>query len=247
VVRTGFELPDSWSMFVQCLLTTGKTLFRDGRAEFAGTEGIAAMEYLLDIYRGIRPAGATPPTWDWRGIFTGQTAHTWDNTWFVPRIMESSLSDLAQLEVGNPAVPSGGKYVLPSGVRVRPISTNFSDWIAMGSLSKAQDQAWALMQFLVEPAPLAAYVESEGLQVPRRSLADVGFMRQPHVQRLIKLFEQYGHAQIRVPDQALFRGTLIEMGNDVFTGKSSPRAALEQAARLLQAEVDKLGFKGTTL
>jgi multiple sugar transport system substrate-binding protein len=246
--REGGIKPDGWAYFNSSILSAGKTLFRDGKAEFAGAEGIASLEYLADLFAGIRPPGTTPATGNDASKFgTGVLAHTWGNMNAVRDVTRTSPQDLEHIVVADPPVPGTGKYRLPSGARVRPITLNFSDWISIGSMSKAQDQAWALMQFLVEPENLLAYGETRYFQPPRKSAANQGFMKQPLLQRMVEVFDKHGHAQIRVPDQAIFQQTTQLMAEDVYAGKLSAKQSVEEAARKLQAEVDKAGFKGTTL
>jgi hypothetical protein len=72
-------------------------------------------------------------------------------------------------------------------------------------------------------------------------------MKEPQLQRMVEVFDKYGHAQIRVPDQAIFIAAMQAMGESVYTSKASPRQAVEETARQLQAELDKIGYKGTTL
>ncbi|MBI3971987.1 MAG: extracellular solute-binding protein [Chloroflexi bacterium] len=248
IVREGNVKPDGWTYFVASMLSVGKTLFRDGKAEFAGAEGVTAMEYMLDVYRGTRPPGAAPPAGsDGNRFATGVLAHTWANMTSVREVEKAAPQDLDQLVIGDPAVPGAGKYRMPASAKIRPISPNFSDWICIGALSKYQDHAWELMKFLLEPDNLLAYCETRFFQPPRKSIANQGFMRKPHLQRMVEVFDKYGHAQIRVPDQAIFIKVMQEMGNNVYDGKMSPKQAVEDAARQLQVETDRLGYKGTTL
>jgi hypothetical protein len=72
-------------------------------------------------------------------------------------------------------------------------------------------------------------------------------MKHPLLQRMVEVFDKFGHAQIRVPDQAIFQKVTQEMGENVYAGKMPPKQAVEEAARQLQNEVDRLGYKGTTL
>ncbi|MGH2350657.1 MAG: hypothetical protein ACRDI2_11765, partial [Chloroflexota bacterium] len=191
------------------------------------------------------PPGATPPGGRSLDQFgNGVQAHGWYNMTAVRAVSQASPGDLDRIEVATPAVP-GGKYRLPSGAKVRPIALNFSDWIALGSQSQAVDQAWEVMKYLLEPEPLLAYCESRYFQPPRKSVADKGFMKQSHLQKMVQIFEKFGHAQIRVPDQAVFSKTLRDMGTDVFSGKVSPQAGIEEAARILQNDIDKADFKTT--
>lgn len=245
ITRAGNIPPDGWTYFVAAMLTVGKTLFRAGKAEFAGPEGVAAMEYLLDIYRGVRPPGATPATG--ATFQAGGIAHTWTNMTAVRQIEQTAPQDLPNLVVADPPVPGSGRYRMPASARVKPISPNFSDWLCIGSLSRYPDHAWELLKFLAEPENLLAYCESRYFQPPRKSVANQGFMKQPLLRRMVEVFDKYGHAQIRVHDQAIFITTMQQMGNDVYVGKMPPRQAVEETARLLQNEVDKAGFKGTTL
>jgi ABC-type glycerol-3-phosphate transport system substrate-binding protein len=136
---------------------------------------------------------------------------------------------------------------MPAADKIKPVSPNYSDWASVGATTKFQDQAWELVKFLVEPEQLLPYCESRYFQPPRKSIANQGFMKQPALQRMVEVFDTYGQAQIRVPDQAIFQKTLQEMGENVFSGKMSPKQATEEAARTLQNEVDKTGVKWTTL
>jgi ABC-type glycerol-3-phosphate transport system substrate-binding protein len=238
----------AWTYFVAAILGVGKTLFRDGKAEFAGAEGITALEYLLDLYRAIRPPGANPaPGNDLAKFAAGTQPHTWSNSTAVRMAAQASPQEIEQIVVADPPMPGGGRFLLPAAVRARPISPNFSDWICIGSPGTAVDQAWELMKFLVEPANLLAYCETRYFQPPRKSVAGQGFMKEPHLQRMVAVFDRFGHAQIRVPDQAIFIKVMQDMGESVYTGQASPKQAVEGAAQLLQAELNKIGYKGTTL
>jgi ABC-type glycerol-3-phosphate transport system substrate-binding protein len=227
------------------MLTAGKTLFRDGKAEFAGQEGVAALEFLLNLYRGIRPPGASVV--QGASFQSGGVAHTWSGMTSVLQVQQTSPQDIPNLVVGDPPVPGSGKYRMPASAKIAPISPNFSDWLCVGGLSKYPDHAWELMKYLAEPDNLLAYCETRYFQPPRKSIANQGFMKDPLLQRMVEVFDKYGHAQIRVPDQAIFQKVTQTMATDVYAGKVSPKQSVEDAARQLQVEVDKLGFKGTTL
>jgi multiple sugar transport system substrate-binding protein len=248
ITREGNIKPDTWTYFVTSLLTVGKTLFRDGKAELSGAEGIAALEYALDIFRGIRPPGAAVPSGaDGAKFATGALAHTWSNMNAVRDVTKSAPQDVDQIVIADPPAPGAGKYRMPAADKIKPVSPNYSDWASVGATTKFQDQAWELVKFLVEPEQLLPYCESRYFQPPRKSIANQGFMKQPALQRMVEVFDKYGQAQIRVPDQAIFQKTLQEMGENVFSGKMSPKQATEEAARTLQNEVDKTGVKWTTL
>ena len=111
----------------------------------------------------------------------------------------------------------------------------------------AAGSTWELIKFLLEPEQLLPYCESRYFQPPRKSIANQGFMKQPLLQRMVEVFDKFGQAQIRVPDQAIFQKVTQDMAAAVYSGKAAPKQAVEDAARQLQNEVDKTGVKWTTL
>ncbi|MGI8913854.1 MAG: extracellular solute-binding protein [Chloroflexota bacterium] len=249
IVRVGFNPPDPWLSFIQALLSTGKTLVRDGKVEFGGDEGMAVLQYMLDLNTAIRPAGATPPGGAEAAQYaSGIVVNRWGNTAAIHDVSQYPSNDLAGIVVADPTVPSAnGKYRMPVGDTITPTCLNFSDWVALGTQSKALDVAWAVLQYLVSPQPLLAYDETLYYQPPRKSVANQGFMQEPHLQQMVQVFAKYGQAQIRVPDQAFFIKTFTDMGTSVLSGKTDAKTALAEAARLIQGNVTQQGYTGTTL
>jgi len=74
----------------------------------------------------------------------------------------------------------------------------------------------------------------------------MGYMRQPHLQRMAEVAGRFGHALPRVPDDTVFRNTLRNAVDDMFAGRTTPEDATSAVSRRLQQEVERLGFKGDT-
>jgi maltose-binding protein MalE len=139
---------------------------------------------------------------------------------------------------------AGGVSTAGQASKVRPVTLLLSEWLGVGAQSPSQDQAWRLIQYLLEPVSLAAVNETKGFRAPRKSLSTAPYLRAPQLQRMVELSDRYGQAIPRVPDQAAFRDTLRSMADEVFAGRVTVEAALASATRRLQSETDKLGVSG---
>ena len=262
IVREGNPRPEGWTAFSAALLTLGKTFITAGHAECGGAEGVAAMAHLNSVYKATRPTGNQPI----RGrvtsfpFATGSLAHTVESATTLRALAQTNPQQLDDVVIGDPpvlsmasapsvslsAAPVTSQVAPPSTPKNRPAALLSTDWLAIGSLSKAQDQAWAFLQYLLEPSTMLAFNETRYFLPPRKSLGAMGYMRQPHLQRMAEVAGRFGHALPRVPDDTVFRNTLRNAVDDMFAGRATPEDATSAVSRRLQQEVERLGFKGDT-
>jgi ABC-type glycerol-3-phosphate transport system substrate-binding protein len=301
IVREGYPRPDGWLEFSTALATLGKSFFsaasnppsalpghataspsqtagaastpapRPAQVDITGPEGVAALSYLLSVYKATRPVGVpqvrgrTTPAYPFA---TGALAHTVDNATTLRALEQTYPSQMADIVIGDPPVPGGagagvsaegaavpatptpsakagaGQATAGGAHKIRPVSLLASEWLGIGAQSPSQDQAWRLIQYLLEPVSLAAVNETKSFRAPRKSLSGARYLRTPHLERMVELSDRFGQPMPRVPDQAYFRDTLRAMADEVFAGRATVEAALAVAARQLQAETDKLGVSG---
>ncbi|HEU5315176.1 MAG TPA: extracellular solute-binding protein [Chloroflexota bacterium] len=305
IVREGYPRPDGWLEFSAALATLGKSFFsaasnapsappghataapsqtagaatpaapRPAQVDIAGPEGMAALNYLLSVFKATRPAGVPPLRGRNQAAYpfaTGALAHTVDTAAPLRALEQTYPAQMADVLIGDPPVPgvpgvpgaaagaalettpaptstptAAGKA--PNGQtapasKIRPVTLLSSEWLGVGSQSPSQDQAWRLIQYLLEPASLAAVNETKSSRAPRKSLSAARYLRAPHLERMVALSDRFGQPVPRVPDQAYFRDTLRSMAEEVFAGRATVEAALAIAARQLQTETDKLGVSG---
>jgi maltose-binding protein MalE len=141
--------------------------------------------------------------------------------------------------LGCPLGAAGGS----ANGKQRPVTLVSSEWLGILSSSQAQDQAWAFVQYLMEPSSLLAINETRYLRTPRKSFSAAKYLRTPHLERMVELSDKYAVPMPRVPDAALFRDTLRSAADDAFTARVTPEQALTTATRKLQTEVDRTHFR----
>ncbi|HXI15891.1 MAG TPA: extracellular solute-binding protein [Chloroflexota bacterium] len=259
IVREGNPRPEGWTAFSAALLTLGKTFITAGHAECGGTEGVAAMAHINNVYKATRPTGNQPI----RGrvasfpFASGSLAHTVESATTLRAFAQTNPQQLDDVVIGDPPVPAMPSLSLSaapatpqvtssSASKIRPTALLSTDWLAIGSLSTAQDQAWAFLQYLLEPSTMLAFNETRYFLPPRKSLGTMGYLRQPHLQRTAEVASRFGQSLPRVPDDSVFRNTLRNAVDDMFAGRTTPEDATAAVTRRLQQEVERLGFKGDT-
>jgi ABC-type glycerol-3-phosphate transport system substrate-binding protein len=229
------------------------------QVDLTGPEGVAALNHLLAVYRATRPAGVAPSRSRAAAypFAAGTLAHTVDNATTLRALEQTYPDEVNDVVVGDPPVPppgvlpgSGGQaasagQVGQSGTaKVRPVTLLSAEWLGVAASSPSQDQAWALVQYLLEPASLLAVNETRAYRPPRKSLSTARFLRQPQLERMVELADRYGQPLPRVPEQKYFQDTLRAMADELFTGRSTVEQALSVATRQLQHETDRLGITG---
>ncbi|HET7768856.1 MAG TPA: extracellular solute-binding protein, partial [Chloroflexota bacterium] len=198
--------------------------------DIAGPEGQAALAHLLAIFRATRPAGALtgrtrPAAYPFA---TGTLAHTVDNATPLRALEQTFPAELDNVLVGDPPLPGAGVSGAAGGSangKQRPVTLVSSEWLGILSSSQAQDQAWAFVQYLMEPSSLLAINETRYLRTPRKSLSAAKYLRTPHLERMIELSDKYAVPMPRVPDATLFRDSLRSTADDAFTGRVTPEQA----------------------
>ena len=223
--------------------------------DIAGAEGQAALAHLLAVFRATRPAGALtgrtrPAAYPFA---TGTLAHTVDNATPLRALEQTYPAQLENVIVGDPPLPGApgalgapaetASASAPAGGKQRPVTLVSSEWLGILSGSQVQDQAWAFVQYLLEPSSLTAVNETRYFRTPRKSLSAAKYLRTPQLEKMIELSDRYAVPMPRVPDAALFRDTLRTAADDVFTGRVATEQALSNATRRLQAEVDRTHFR----
>ena len=215
--------------------------------DIAGPDGQAALSHLLAVFRATRPAGALtgrtrPAAYPFA---TGTLAHTVDNATPLRALEQTYPAELDNVLIGEPPLPgaAAGGAGGGGGGKQKPVTLISAEWLGILAGSQAQDQAWALVQYLLEPASLLAVNETRYFRPPRKSLSTAKYLRTPHLEKMIELSDRYGVPVPRVPDAALFRDTLRSAADDAFTGRVTPEQALTTATRKLQAEVDRSHFR----
>jgi len=219
------------------------------QVDITGPEGTAALNHLLAVYRATRPTGVTPS----RGraaaypFATGMLAHTVDNGTTLWALQQTYPDEVNNVAVGDPPVPAPGSLTgLPATAKVKPVTLLSAEWLGVAASSPSQDQAWALVQYLLEPASLLAVNETRAYRPPRKSLSTARFLRQAPFDRMVELSDRFGQPLPRVPEQTYFRDTLRGMADELFAGRSTVDQALAIATKQLQHETDRLGITGFT-
>lgn len=226
----------------QVAASSGAAASQATQLDIAGPDGQAALGHLLALYRATRPTGAgtgraRPAAYPFA---TGTIAHTVDNATPLRALEQTYPAELDNVLVGAPPLPGA---TASTGGKLKPVTLISAEWLGILDTSPTQDQAWALVQYLLEPAALLTVNETRYFRTPRKSLSDAKYLRTPHLEKMVELSDRYGVPMARVPDATLFRDTLRGAADDVFSGRVTPEQALATATRRLQPEVDRSHFR----
>ena len=123
----------------------------------------------------------------------------------------------------------------------------FNNWFGLGGQSKYPDLAWALIKHFYTPENSLEYAKGSGAMVPRKSLREAGHMADARYQMKTwtEVLEKYSRPSPPVPGNVSATWKPVDDAiNDVRAGKRGAKQALDEAARLVQAQLDE-GYAGT--
>ena len=113
--------------------------------------------------------------------------------------------------------------------------------------SKFPDHAWDLTTLLVEGETLLEFNRLRGRLVPRKSLLDQGFMRDPKIREIATLYEKYGRARFNPAHFDAVTTAVNGVVKDVVADqKVSPQERVTTLSRALEQIARDAGYTGTT-
>ncbi|HET7767973.1 MAG TPA: extracellular solute-binding protein [Chloroflexota bacterium] len=250
VVRQGFTSPatDGWWYFFWLLQTTGATLYKEGKPAFGGGEGETVLRFMKDLNEAVRPTGAEPLAGADAANFTaGPVAHAWLHLAPYQAILESNPVDYQQMTIATPPVPGGERYRLPAGRRAAPLTFVDNALLFLSPQSKSPDHAWELSTLLLEGETLLEFNRLRGRLVPRKSLLDQGFMRDPKIREIAGLYQKHGRARFNPAGIDAITTAVNAVVKDVVADqKVSPQDGVTALTRSLEQIARDAGYSGTT-
>lgn len=138
----------------------GEVATPDGKlSTFNTDEGVEALQYYVDLYQALIPAGtAALPSEMIPSFPAGRIGMKIDSRYAVVE-MEQYAPELID-EIG---------VSLPIG-RKRRAGVVYSDFWTITTQAKHPDEAWRFLEFLMEPENLVAYNATMGFLPPRESM-----------------------------------------------------------------------------
>lgn len=250
IARQGFTSPatDGWWYFFWLLQTTGATLYKEGKPAFGAGEGETVLRFMKDLHEAIRPAGAEPLAGNDAPNFTaGPVPHAWLHLAPYQSIQETNPTDYQQMTIATPPVPGGERYRLPAGRAARPLTFVDNALLFLSPQSKFPDHAWDLATRLVEGETLLEFNRLRGRLVPRKSLLDQGFMRDPKIREIAALYEKHGRARFNPAHFDAVTTAVNAVVKDVVADqKVSPQEGVTTLSRSLEQIARDAGYTGTT-
>jgi multiple sugar transport system substrate-binding protein len=137
---------------------------------------------------------------------------------------------------------------MPAGPSGAPTAALGGSVLAVNAFSGDKADAYALVQYLLEPAQLLERARIVGQFPPRPSLYDTKALADalpvdPHEARRIL---EHAVGRPATPVYTELSETLQIALHDALTGQASPRVALTDAASAMQAVLDRSGLGGST-
>ncbi|MGD0110266.1 MAG: ABC transporter substrate-binding protein [Armatimonadota bacterium] len=226
----GMNLPVSWQIFVEFLWENGGRIFSDDgrRSELNAPAAVEALQFYVDLYNKyhVCPTAGMPQIGGSVPVFASKKAAMeimnqfgiYNITKYAPELLP--LVDVA-----------------PTPKRKQRVISVYTDWLAMSPQSRHKDLAWELMAFLTEPKNLAAYNATLFFIPPRRSAAkSADFMqRSPQLQEFVGLMDRYGRSLPAIPEWFEIRTGLQSAIEAAIYGSKTPRQALNDYSRELDA------------
>ena len=250
VVRQGFTSPatDGWWYFFWLLQTTGATLYKEGKPAFGAGEGETVLRFMKELHEAIRPAGPEPLAGGDAANFTaGQVPHAWLHLAPYQAIQESNPRDYQEMTIATPPVPGGERYRLPGNRLATPLTFVDNALLFLSPQSKFPDHAWELTTGLVEGETLLEFNRLRGRLVPRKSLFDQGYMREPKIREIATLYEKHGRARFNPAHFDAVTAAVNGVVKDVVADqKVSPQEGVTTLSRALEQIARDANYTGTT-
>lgn len=215
-------LPYFWSM--------GGKVTNDDYTKASGfvnsDDSVAALQTLYDLYKSgaIAPSilGDKPGTWD--GYKAGQYGSVLQGPWFFA-ILGNELKGKMQGAV----VPAG---------KAGTISVIGGENIGMFKSSKNKDAAWKFIQFMLSDEAQVAMAKTGQMPVTKSASTNPVMKESGYYDAYV---DQLKTALPRTPVSSWTKidGVLNTAVESVFRGKAAPKAALDQAAKEIDALLAK--------
>jgi len=225
---TSFSIPTAFSMYQQILVQNGgKIMSPDGsRFTFDSPEGVAALQYLVDLVEKDKVAYIAPGAYEHQTDFVSQKVAMIQGYIVSRKYMEPQLT----FQPGIAPVPRGEqKAVLITGTNLAIFSKT----------SEAQQQAaWTFVKWLADVDQQARWaVETSYVPIRRSALESevmqAEFDRVPGLEAVMRQMD-YSHAQPKSAEWFAGRRQLQEEAVEpVMRGKMPAGKALSSAAQKL--------------
>lgn len=226
----GITLPADASRYLAFLFAEGGTVLnQDGtQAAFNSQQGVDALNYYASFQTQDKSSvlpSAVGAGWPGDAFGKGRAAMALEGGWMIPFLKESYPNvkyDIAPVPVS------------PNGKRADLIFTNA--WSGYAG-TKHPDAAWKLIKYMTGSTVEKNMLEAGFAQPSLKSLAnDPYFTSNPGFKVLFDA-AQYGYADMYGPSDAYIHQELGVAVQAVLLGKSDAKAALDDAANKVNAQL----------
>lgn len=209
------------------LTSFGGTYVEGQRAAFNSPEGVAALEWMIELERaGIAAPGSTSV--DARGmreVMAGSiAAMTFDGAWGTP-----FYNNYPEIEIG--VAP------MPRGTNVGTV-VNIANW-GISEQSENKEEAWDLLAFLMEPKNmLRLFRDANAMPIIPEYAEMPEFAEQAGFLETLAESDNYFQTGSVPRESELYR-IVVQAYQEAFLGAKTPQAALDDAADAYDAILEE--------
>lgn len=200
----------------------GDLLSKDEKsAAFNSPEGVAALQYYLDLFEKHKVSSLTPLPGDptMPPIARGAAAQVISGQFSLAQIKNASPELYDQIGVALPPAGKDGKISTMS---------SFSGFM-INKFSKNKDDAWTLMRHILSPSSLTIIDGSSLFLPPRKSMQTAEFITSDPLFEAFAHGLEYGQGNPNIPAWVEVRNTIVESLVDALNGKMGAEDALKTA------------------
>jgi multiple sugar transport system substrate-binding protein len=185
-------------------------------------KALQAMTYLQSLQQdGSLSKDAL--TWDLRAgvtqLVNGKSAIAFGGTWDYPWLKQNMKDEL-------------GVAVLPAGPAGQASNLGGENW-AISATSKHQDEAWKLITSAVAPKQSLAYLKESGQLPARKDVSAIAPFYQSAPMPVMLDQLKVAKARVYGPHYPQMADALMTAYQSVLSGQQTPKAALAQAASVI--------------
>lgn len=227
ITLAGLQMPvegaDVEMAYLPILRSMGGDLLSEDQktAAFNSPEGIAALQYYLDLFEKHKVSSLTPLPGDATipPIARGAAAQVISGQFSLAQIKDTSPELYDQIGIAPPPAGKDGKISTMS---------SFSGFM-MNAYSKNKDDAWTLMRHILSPSSLTIIDGGSLFLPPRKSMQSAEFITGDPLFEAFALGLEYGEGNPNIPTWVEVRNTLVESLVDALNGKTGAEDALKTA------------------
>ncbi len=237
VVRMGSSAGTNWqgSGYGTILLCADGRYTKDGKAAFAGEEGIWALTHLVERNNIVGPQGMAPlPSSEIPYLALGMHVIEYGHPGYNEVLVKQSAPEVAQyIEVPDPPI------------KKKRVATIFTDWLAIGKTTKHVDAAWEFVRLHAEPEALIQFNKGWGFLPTRTSaMEQAAYISESKVlQADVRNLHKYGLALPLWPNATKLEEILNLAIEEACLLMKTPEEALVGAAKEWDVVLQAAGWQ----